>query len=291
MSRIIITTDDQNLSFTNMPDIYSGDVNYDEVEFVFDETWNSMSRTAVFYIKDTIENPVGVLLDSDNVAKIPYELISNDIKLYIGVYGLIEDNIVKTSQVLVYNIGKGCPINTHEPEGIADSYWQQVLSVLGVTQQDIVDTNVRIDGLISNTNSKFDETNAVLSSHIQNNENEITQINSDIGVLRNDIIEIQNKLNTIEISTLDEVNVFLGIGQNTDDTQDTTDNSGSTTDPSESIPGSDNANTGEGNISDENGATDSGAVRDSNVIDESNTTSGEESTETNTSETESGETI
>ena len=216
MSRIIITTDDQNLSFTNMPDIYSGDVNYDEVEFVFDETWNSMSRTAVFYTKNTLDNPVGVLLASDNIAKIPYELISNDTKLYIGVYGLLDDNIVKTSQVLVYKIEKGCPINIHEAESVTDAYWQQVLSVLGVTQQDISNINDRIDNLTYNTDSNINDIN-----------NKIIQINSNLEILQNNVTEIQNKLNTIEMSTLDEINVFLGINSNVENTEDSSSDSAS----------------------------------------------------------------
>lgn len=114
-----------------MPDIYSGDVNYDEVEVIFDETWKSMSKTVVFWTKETIDNPIGVLLGYDNIAKIPYELISKSCTLYIGVYGIIDNDVVKTSQVLKYNINDGCLLSTKDPESIEYDYWQQVLSILG----------------------------------------------------------------------------------------------------------------------------------------------------------------
>ena len=134
MSRIIITTDDQNLYFTNMPDIYSGDVNYDEVEFIFDNTWNSMARTAVFFTRETKETPKGILIDSSNIVKIPPELIIDKCTLYIGVYGVLDRKKKKTSQIIKYDIGEGIPINTQEVEEIEEKYWEQVLSVLGTFQ-------------------------------------------------------------------------------------------------------------------------------------------------------------
>ena len=134
MSRIIITTDDQNLYFTNMPDIYSGDVNYDEVEFIFDNTWNSMARTAVFFTRETKETPKGILIDSSNIVKIPPELIIHKCTLYIGVYGVSDGKTIKTSQIIKYDIRQGTPINTQEVEEIEEKYWEQVLSVLGTFQ-------------------------------------------------------------------------------------------------------------------------------------------------------------
>ena len=134
MSRIIITTDDQNLYFTNMPDIYSGDVNYDEVEFIFDSTWNSMARTAVFFTRETKETPKGILIDSSNIVKIPPELIIDKCTLYIGVYGVLDGKTIKTSQIIKYDIREGIPINTQEVEEIEEKYWEQVLSVLGTFQ-------------------------------------------------------------------------------------------------------------------------------------------------------------
>lgn len=189
MSRIIITTDDQNLSFTNMPDIYSGDVNYDEVEVVFDDTWNSMSRTVVFWTKETIENPTGVLLGSDNIAKIPHELISECCTLYIGVYGIIDDSVVKTSQILKYAINEGCLLNTKEPESIKYEYWQQVLSVLGAVQQDVSNINTEID---------------LLKAYDLKNTENINQIKSDV-------LTIKTKLDTIEIADIEELKTYLGI--------------------------------------------------------------------------------
>ena len=141
MSRIIITTDDQNLYFTNMPDIYSGDVNYDEVEFIFDSTWNSMARTAVFFTRETKETPKGILIDSSNIVKIPPELIIDKCTLYIGVYGVSDGKTIKTSQIIKYDIRQGTPINTQEVEEIEEKYWEQVMGAVGDVQQSVTDVN------------------------------------------------------------------------------------------------------------------------------------------------------
>ena len=99
MSKIIITTDDQNLLFTEMPNIFSGDVNYDEVEFVFDETWDNMSRTAVFFTRETSDKPIGVFVGVSNTVKIPSELMIEKCTLYIGLYGVVDGTTIKTSQI------------------------------------------------------------------------------------------------------------------------------------------------------------------------------------------------
>lgn len=141
MSKIIITTDDQNLLFTEMPDIFSGDVNYDEVEFVFDETWDNMSRTAVFFTRETSDKPIGVFVGVSNTVKIPSELMTEKCTLYIGLYGVVDGTTIKTSQIVQYDIGKGSPVNTQEMEAIEETYWEQVMGAVGDMQQSVTDVN------------------------------------------------------------------------------------------------------------------------------------------------------
>lgn len=216
MSKIIITTDDQNLSFTNMPDIYSGDVNYDEVEFIFDNTWDSMSKTAIFFTKETEIEPIGVYLSINNIAKIPSELITKKGILYIGVFGVI-DNIVKTSEIIKYNIGKGTPKNTKVIEEVATEYWQQVLSAVGDMQQDVTDVNNNLSSIqsdISSLNSRvvslgnYDTTN---TSNINNIKSDISNIKSDISNMKTNISNLQTSINNIEFATTSEINTYLGI--------------------------------------------------------------------------------
>ena len=196
MSRIIITTDDQNLSFTNMPDIYSGDVNYDEVEFIFDNTWNSMARTAVFFTRETKETPKGILMDSSNVVKIPPELIIDKCTLYIGVYGVSDGKTIKTSQIIKYDIREGIPINTQEVEEVEEKFWEQVLSILGGVQQDI-STNT---SNINNINNSINSINGKIST-----------INTNISSLQTEVSNIRTKVEKIEIATISEINTYLGI--------------------------------------------------------------------------------
>lgn len=53
MSIIKAEIDDQNLTLTEMPSIYHGDVETDTVKFEFNtENWNNYIKTAVFYINE-----------------------------------------------------------------------------------------------------------------------------------------------------------------------------------------------------------------------------------------------
>ena len=210
MSRIIITTDDQNLLFTNMPDIYSGDVNYDEVEFIFDNTWNSMSKTAVFFTKETKDKPKGILITSSNIVKIPSELIADKCTLFIGLYGVLNGKTIKTSQIIKYDIGQGSPINTQEIEEVEEKFWEQVLSELNSAQQSISTINSNI----TNINSKISTNTSNISkntSDISKNANNITTNTNDIKALKeydttntSNINTINNNINSIngEISTI-----------------------------------------------------------------------------------------
>lgn len=224
MSKIVITTDDQKLSFTNMPDIYSGDVNYDEVEFIFDSTWDSMSRTAIFFTKETESEPTGVYLSTNNTAKIPSELITKKGILYIGVFGVIGDDTIKTSEIVKYDIGKGTPKNTKVIEEVATEYWQQVLSAVGDMQQDVTDVNNNLSSIqsdISSLNSRvvslenYDTTNTSninnIKSDISNIKSDISNIKSDISNMKTNISNLQTSINNIEFATTSEINTYLGI--------------------------------------------------------------------------------
>lgn len=210
MSKIVITTDDQKLSFTNMPDIYSGDVNYDEVEFIFDSTWDSMSRTAIFFTKETESEPTGVYLSTNNTAKIPSELITEKCTLYIGVFGVIGDDTIKTSEIVKYDIGKGTPKNTKVIEEVASEYWQQVLSSVGDMQQSVTDVNNSLNSVQSDISS-LDSRVTSLEKYDSTNTSNIDGIKSDISTMKTDINNLQTSMNNIEFATTSEINTYLGI--------------------------------------------------------------------------------
>ena len=127
MSQIEIRCVDQTAMFTNLPEIFSGDVNIDTVKFTFDDSWNDYeTKTAVFY-----NNPKDVypqILDSNNIAVIPSQVMTKECKLSIGVFGTKANGDVKTSKILTYNVGKGALNSDLESTPTTPDFWTQILS-------------------------------------------------------------------------------------------------------------------------------------------------------------------
>ena len=127
MSQIEIRCVDQTAMFTNLPEIFSGDVNIDTVKFTFDDSWNGYTtKTAVFY-----NNPKDVypqILDSNNIAVIPSQVMTKECKLSIGVFGTKANGDVKTSKILTYNVGKGAINSDLESTPATPDFWTQLLS-------------------------------------------------------------------------------------------------------------------------------------------------------------------
>lgn len=72
--------------------VTSGSVNVYPVQFVFDNEWNGLQRTAVFWAGNY---RVSVLLDSTGMCTIPWEVMQTKGQyLYAGVYGTKDGEIV-----------------------------------------------------------------------------------------------------------------------------------------------------------------------------------------------------
>lgn len=124
MSTIRVKVTDQNFIFTESPNIYSGDVNTDHIHFTFDETWDGFTKTAVFY-RDLETQYYQILTDDECV--IPHEVLEEDGKIFIGVFGTKNDQVL-TSEVLFYEIGKGVLTETLQPSDPTPDIWTQILS-------------------------------------------------------------------------------------------------------------------------------------------------------------------
>ena len=110
----------QLLTCTNRPAIFSGNENLDKAEFTFDETWDGFVKTAVFTGTETYH----IILDDNGVCTVPNEVLADDGEISIGVFG-VSGEIVKTSSVYVYNIGKGARTTaTAVPDPTPDAYAQ-----------------------------------------------------------------------------------------------------------------------------------------------------------------------
>lgn len=123
MSRIIAKVVDRTIEFTDMPPIYSGSKNVDDVQFQFDSEWDSFTKTAVFYRDES--NPFMAELTSD-ICTIPHEVLSRDGKIYIGVFGELDDKVI-TSEVFIYTISRGAltdPVSSDDP-----TFWDKLLEI------------------------------------------------------------------------------------------------------------------------------------------------------------------
>lgn len=123
MSTIKTKLVDQNITVTNAPNIYSGDVNTDNVVFEFDASWEGFTKSAVFY-RNPKERYLQLLKDDQCV--IPHEVMGDEGKVVIGVFGVNDDKVI-TSEVLYYDIGKGAVVSDEMPEPTPD-IWAQILA-------------------------------------------------------------------------------------------------------------------------------------------------------------------
>ena len=143
MSQIEISCFGSNAIFTNTPNIFSGG-NVDSVKFKFDSEWSGFTtKTAVFYTnpKETALQ----ILDSNNVANIPAEMLANKGKLSIGVIGTNANNDVKTSKILTYIIDKGAVTDDMETTSATPDIWLQLLSIVEHNRQIVDDMELVVD--------------------------------------------------------------------------------------------------------------------------------------------------
>ena len=124
MSQISVKCIDQVLIVEDAPDIASGDVLTDSVKFTFCPLWDSYSKVAVFY--NDPDNTYPVMLDENNIATIPSEVMKDQTILYIGVMGLKED-MIRTSNVIRYRILKGAIAGSEWIENPEPSIFEQLL--------------------------------------------------------------------------------------------------------------------------------------------------------------------
>lgn len=122
MSVINVRCVDQSLTVENSPIITSGDSQSDSVYFEFCESWNGWIKTAVFYRNEY--NPYHVILDENDVAEIPREVLKTEGNFFFGVFG-VKDGAVRTTEVLRYRIKKGIiTSDASVPDPTPDIYTQ-----------------------------------------------------------------------------------------------------------------------------------------------------------------------
>ena len=154
MSKIAVSVYDQTEVFTEIPDIFSGDVGTDTVEFTFDDSWNEYDeRTVIFYNEPKKSYPV--ILDDTNIAVIPSEVIDRETKFYFGIVGTKANGEVKTSNVLSFRVEKGSLTADTELPYPSKDVWLQILANYEYALNKVNDIDVKVDNAITDTDTKL----------------------------------------------------------------------------------------------------------------------------------------
>lgn len=126
MSTIKVKCIDQTLTIVNAPVIASGGLLENDVEFDFCPLWTGYLKTAVFY-KD--KNLVySAVIGTGTKCTIPHEVTDDPGTMYFGVYGVNEDEVTRTSEILKYNIVQGALNENTKPSDPTADFWQQCLA-------------------------------------------------------------------------------------------------------------------------------------------------------------------
>lgn len=148
MSVIKLKCIEQTLTIVNSPTISSGNVNYDQVNFTFCDTWSGFTKTAIFYRN---ENEVyEKILNSAGTCTIPKEVLKTKGIFFIGVFG-VKDNVVITSQVISYRINQGAITENLMPPDPTPDIYAQILAEFGDVRdvyEDFKKTLVEMDNTI-----------------------------------------------------------------------------------------------------------------------------------------------
>lgn len=125
MSTIQVSCVDQTLVLTNTPLIASGGIEEDYVSFSFCPLWQDYFKTAVFWRSEA--EAYHVVLDASNSCMIPVEVLQEDGAIFFGVFGVNEDGVQRTSEVLRYTIVKGVITQDTQPSDPTPDIYTQLL--------------------------------------------------------------------------------------------------------------------------------------------------------------------
>ena len=136
MSRIFITIQGNRLA-AEYDYITSGNVETVLCEFEFDESWEGYSKTAVFFQK--VDNTLKRVLGTDGTeCTVPWEALSEDKPLYIGLYGT-QGNERKTTSFGTVRLVEGSYNESTAPPDPTPDIYAQLLDLVEDYRQDNAD--------------------------------------------------------------------------------------------------------------------------------------------------------
>lgn len=131
----------------NEKDLVGNNVGFDQVEFDFSEEWEKLEKVAVFYLNEDELYPV---LVTDNFVDIPYQVLKNNQVLYLGVYGVSNNQKILSSKILKIEIAAGCPIKTAEDYEEYEDIHVQILAKLSDIYDRIIYTTLTEEEIETN---------------------------------------------------------------------------------------------------------------------------------------------
>ena len=131
---IKIKTVDQRLTVVQQPILASGDVGTVRVEYELDRYWDGLTPSGTFYNGKTPEAVYEQPL-ADGACVIPWEVLTEDGTLYIGLRGTGADGRIKTAAPVRYRLEKGSPSGGNTSVEPSPDVYQQILTVAGAAER------------------------------------------------------------------------------------------------------------------------------------------------------------
>lgn len=196
MSTIIkVRCTDQVLTFENTPVITSGGLGSDVVQFEFCDKWDDHALVAVFWREEAYAYQVS--LDTANSCRIPAEVLAEPGVFYFGVYGILDENTRRTSEVLNYPVGKGPILDAIVPtEPTPDVYTQllaqyaaigpavtKALERVEATEQSIAEFTQQCDEVLSDAVERVGEVEQQVAGKAQQFAEDVTELRGLINAV------------------------------------------------------------------------------------------------------------
>lgn len=190
-------------------DLYSGSLNFDRISVSFGTDWADFKKTAVFYACP--ESVYNVEIDNDGLAVIPYEVLTVDGYLHIGIYGeKTEDtlSIRRTTSILRIRIRAGSFIGGLTPSG------KDVYSQL----QEMLDKKVdKVEGKGLSANDFTDEYKETLDDLDTDLDKKVDKVTGK-GLSTNDFTNVYKEtLDGLDTALGKKVDKVTGKGLSTED--------------------------------------------------------------------------
>ena len=214
MSMLKVACEDQRLYLVESTTIASGGVNETRVLFNFCPLWDGYAKTAVFY--QNMREPYYAMINDENIALIPWEVVKNPGFMYFGVFG-IKEGVNRTSEVLTVRIVPGAITAEIAPADPTPDIYIQILSDYNTIKERMV--AVDQNTAASAAAAKLSADNASASeTHVGEMKTEVeTLVNgfdTHVGEMKTEVDELtetcKTEIDEFTEARKNEIDVFAG---------------------------------------------------------------------------------